>query len=249
VRVLINTGVHRDGHVCEPATACYIQHALGINIEFQGRRTVSFDLANGGAGMLNALHVLCALMDSEEVQAGLVVSSEANRDRRPDPAYTYPASGAAVLVDPSPHSSTGFGAFAFDTHEEHADLYTSVVSLKEKRGRIVMRRASELEDAYLAGAGAAVEAALARDGLRREDVALVVPAQISRSFLARLPEAIGIGKDRVADLSSQLPDTLSTSVFLALHRVSARRPFAPGEKAVLLACGSGVTVAAATYHY
>ena len=39
VRVLINAGVHRDGHVCEPAIAAYIQHGLGINIEFQGRRT------------------------------------------------------------------------------------------------------------------------------------------------------------------------------------------------------------------
>ena len=35
VRVLVNAGVHRDEHVCEPAIACYVQHALGINVDFE----------------------------------------------------------------------------------------------------------------------------------------------------------------------------------------------------------------------
>ncbi len=77
----------------------------------------------------------------------MVVSSEANSDRRPDPAYTWPASGAAVLLDVSPRSGVGFGAFAFETHEEHAELFSSVVSLAETHGRILVRRAAELEDA------------------------------------------------------------------------------------------------------
>ena len=42
----------------ESDTAAYIQHRLGINIEFQGRRTLAFDLLNGGCGMLNGVHVL-----------------------------------------------------------------------------------------------------------------------------------------------------------------------------------------------
>jgi 3-oxoacyl-[acyl-carrier-protein] synthase-3 len=249
VRVLINTGVHRDGHVCEPAIAAYIQHQLGINIEFQGRRTLSFDLLNGGCGMLNAAQVLSALMLSGEIQAGMVVSSEADSDRHPDPAYVWPASGAAVMLDLSPRSSVGFGAFAFHTREKDAELLTSVVSLEKAGGHLIPRRDPRVERLWLESAGAAVDEALERDGLRREEIDVVVPSQIGSAFLDQLPEAIGLAPEKIARFDSELPDTLSTSVFLALRRTLDTRPPKPGEKALLMAFGSGLTVAAATYHF
>ncbi|HTY08163.1 MAG TPA: 3-oxoacyl-[acyl-carrier-protein] synthase III C-terminal domain-containing protein [Candidatus Edwardsbacteria bacterium] len=249
VRVLVNSGVHRDGHVCEPAIAAYIQHRLGINTEFQGRRTLSFDLLNGGCGMLNAAQVLWALMQGGDVPVGMAVASEANGDRRPDPASAIAASGAALLLDISPRRDVGFGSFAFRTDDTAADLYTSVVDLTVRRGRLLLRRRAELEQAYLAMVGAAVDEALAKEGLSREQIDRVVPAQISAGFLSRLPAASGFPRERVADLTGQLPDTISTSVFLALQRSLAARPPARGEKALLIACGAGVTVAAATYHF
>jgi len=249
VGVLINAGVHRDGHTCEPAIACYIQHGLDINVEFQGRRTLAFDLMNGGCGMLNAAQVVSALLLSGDAQVGLVVASEANGDRSPDPAYTYPPSGAAALLDLAPRKDQGFGAFVFHTHEEHAGLYTSVVSLAQARGRIRIERQAGLEDAWLSCAAAVVDEALQREGLRREEIDLVVPSQISAGFLARLPEKIGFAKEKVADDSSELADTLTTSVFLALSRARESGRLPEGKRALLLAFGSGITVGAATYRF
>jgi 3-oxoacyl-[acyl-carrier-protein] synthase-3 len=248
VRVLINAGIHRDGHVCEPAIACYIQHALGINVEFGGRRTLAFDLQNGGVGMLNAIHAVTALAASGDAHVGLVVASEANSDRHPDTAYTYARSGAAVLVDISPRAAVGFGSFAFHTRDEDAGMYSSVVSLREKRGRLLLRRSAELEDAYLAACAAAVEAVLESEGIHRADIDLVIPAQISPGFLARLPAVLSIPADRVADLTSQLPDTHTTSVFLAFHHLLRADLLSSGKTVLLLACGSGVTAGAAIYH-
>ena len=159
--------------------AVFIQHRLGINIEFQSRSTLSFDLQNGGCGMLDAAQAAVALLQGGEIAAGLVVASEANPDRHPDPRFDYPASGAAMLLDLSPWRGTGFGEFVFHTRDDHADLYTSLVSLAEKRGRIVIDRRAELEDTYLSMAGGVVEDVLTRDRLRREEIDLVVPAQIS----------------------------------------------------------------------
>jgi 3-oxoacyl-[acyl-carrier-protein] synthase III len=249
VRVLVNAGVHRDRHICEPAMAAYIQHRLGINVDFQGRRTLAFDLSNGGCGMLNAIHVVSSLIASGEVQVGLVVASEVNSDRHPDPAYPYRSSGAAVLLDVSPRDRVGFGGFAFHTHDQHADLCTSVVSLAEPRGRLLVRRAPELEEAFLAAAPAVVGEVLAGDGLRPEEVDLVVPTQVSAAFLRRLPGVIGFPAERVVDLTDRLGDTLTTSPFLALHlaRVAGRVP--SGARVLLLAFGSGVTVGAATYSF
>jgi 3-oxoacyl-[acyl-carrier-protein] synthase III len=249
VRVLINTGIHRDEHICEPAMACYIQHGLDINIEFQGRRTLAFDLMNGGVGMLNALHVLTAMMHAGEASVGMVVASEVNADATPDPAYPYPASGAAVLLDLAPRKGVGFGAVAVDTKEEFADLYTSVVTLKEKKGRILFKRKAELEEAWLSGAKVAVDQALEREGLKREEIDRVISAQISPKFLKHLPATIGLPADKVVDLSGELADTLSTSTFLAFERAQAKAPLGPGKKALLLAFGSGVTVGATTYRF
>jgi len=249
VRVLVNTGVHRDGHVCEPAIACYVQHALGINVDFHGRRTLSFDLLNGGVGMLNAAHLLAAQMLAGEIQVGMVVASEANSDRRPDPDSAVVPSGAALLLDLSPRNGGGFGSFVFETRDEAADLYTSVVSLKEPRGRLLIRRRAELEEAWLGAASAAVAGALARDGLRPADVDLVVPSQVSPAFLSRLPAAIGFPAERVADYTATLPDTLTTSVVLALDRARTEGALGPGKRALLLAVGSGVTAGAVSYRF
>lgn len=249
VRVLVNAGVYRDGHVCEPAIAAYVQHALGVNVDFHGRRTLSFDLLNGGVGMLNAAHLLVSQMHAGEIQVGMVVASDANPDRRPDPGSAVAASGAALLLDLSPRNGAGFGSFAFVTREESADLYTAVVSLKEPRGKLLIRRRAELEEAFLAGAASAAKAVLERDGLRPEDVDLVVPSQVSASFLARLPGALGLPREKVADYASVLPDTPTTSVFLAFDRARAEGALGPGRTALLLACGSGVTVGAATYRF
>lgn len=249
VRVLINCGVYRDDHICEPAIAAYIAHGLNLNIEFQGRRTTAFDLLNGGCGMLNAIQVVDALLSSGEIQVGMVVASEINSDRRPDPSYSYPPSGAAVLLDCAPRDGVGFGSFAFDTDDQQADCYRSIVSLKEKRGRLSIKREHALDELYRAGLSRAVADVLARDGLRPEDIDVVVPPQISRQFIAGLPASIGIGADRIVDLEGRLPDTLTTSTLLTLQRELGSARTLPGKKALLLACGSGVTVGAATYHF
>jgi 3-oxoacyl-[acyl-carrier-protein] synthase-3 len=249
VGVLIHAGVTRDHHVCEPANAAYIQRRLGINVEFQGARTLSFDLGNGGCGMLDAVHVLCALLQEGTLRCGMVTASEGNADWRAKGDRPCPDSGAAVLLELSPRPGAGFGGFAFHTRGEHADMAATVVSLVEARGRLLVRRDAGVEDLWLEMAGPVVEEVLAQDGLERGGVTRVVPAQLSAGFLARLPQAIGFPPERVADFSKDLPDTLSTSVFLALQRERVLRPPRPGETMLLLAFGSGLTAAAAAYHF
>lgn len=249
VGVLVSAGVYRDGHVAEPAIAAYIQHRLGINVEFQGRPTLSFDLLNGGCGMLNAAQVVGAMLQSGRIEAGMVVAGEANSDRRPDAASKVPRSGAALLLELPSKDDTGagFGAFAFRTHEEDAGLFTAVVSLAVPRGRLLVRRQARLEEAWLSHAAATVDEALAKEHLARDQVDLVVPAQISAGFLARLPAAIGIPAGKVVDFTAKLPDTGSTSVVLAWHAMVARRRPAAGTRVLLLTFGSGLTVGAALY--
>jgi 3-oxoacyl-[acyl-carrier-protein] synthase-3 len=249
VGVLVNAGVHRDDHVCEPAGAAYIQRRLGINVEFQGRPTSSFDLLNGGCGVLNAAQVVAALLESGEAEAGLVVASEADSDRRPDPSWPYAASGGALLLDLSPRRDAGFGAFSFCTREEHAGRSTSVVRLDAPRGRLLLHRDPGLEELWLGMAREAAAGALERDRLGFADIDLVVPAQVSAPFLARLPGALGTAPERHVAVPGLTAYTLSTSVVLALAEARRTGRTPPGTRALLLAFGSGLTVAAATYRF
>lgn len=248
VEVLINTGVYRDKHYAEPAFACFIQKELDINVEFRGRQVLSFDLVNGGCGMLNATHVISNMMRSGVARVGMVVASETNADRRPDPSYTYASSGAALVLDLSPVSSEGFGAFVFRTFEQHSELYSSVVSLAQKHGRLFIRKEQELEQTYLDKIPEVWQALLAEESITADEIDLVCASQVSPTFVSALSAALKMPREKIVDISEMHADTLTTSPFLAYAHARERGILRAGQKVAFLAVGSGVTVGAAIYH-
>lgn len=246
--VLINAGVYRDRHYAEPAFACFIQDKLDINVEFQGRQTLAFDLLNGGCGMLNAAQVMSDMILSRTVEVGIIVASEANADRHPDPSYRYPASGAAAVLDVSPQSQQGFGDFVFTTLVEHQDLYGSVVCLAAAGGKLLLRQEAALEQAYLEATASAWNMLLERSGLEATAVDWILPSQISSRFIRQLASTIDVDPARCVDVTERHGDTLTTSWLLAMHDAFERKVIAPGSTGVILCCGSGVTAGAAVYH-
>ncbi len=248
IAILINTGIHRDGHYAEPAVACFIQKKLDINPEFQEMRTLSFDLQNGGSGMLSGAYVLANMMRSGQIQAGMVISSEGNYDNQPDPNYHYPSSGAAIILDISPISSKGFGSFCFKTFDEYSDMYTSVVSLKEKKGKILINRKKELEETYLHCVPQVWDELLRSEGLAPDAVDLVIPSQISPSFVSALPKTLGLPKEKILDVTDFIDDTLSTSPILALQRAIDKKFVTKDQTLVFLTVGSGITIGSAVYY-
>ncbi|NQU67221.1 MAG: hypothetical protein HQ510_04695 [Candidatus Marinimicrobia bacterium] len=249
IQLLINTGIHRDDHYAEPAFAAFIQKKLGINAEFQGRKTLSFDLQNSGCGMLSAAYVITTMIQSGSVQVGMAISSEANSDKKPDPNYTYPESGAAIIVDVSPTSSEGFGGFVFKTFEKYRDLYSSVVSLLEKRGRLLVRKKQGLEEAYLQCVEPVLSELLQHENLELADIDYLIPSQISDGFLKNLADKISFPLDKIVNTTHLFADTLTTSVFLGLQYLMDQEPIAPGKKVVLLTFGAGITVGATIYYF
>jgi 3-oxoacyl-[acyl-carrier-protein] synthase-3 len=137
----------------------------------------------------------------------------------------------------------------FHTHEEHLDLFASTVSLAVPRGKLTIKRAVEIEEVWLRHVGAAVDELLTAERLARSEIDFVVPAQISPHFLQKLPDRIGLPREKLVDLSATLADTHSTSTFLALHHLIASGQATSGRRALLLAFGSGITVGAATYRF
>jgi 3-oxoacyl-[acyl-carrier-protein] synthase-3 len=249
VQLMINTGVFRDNHILEPALAAFVQDRLGINCSFGGLRTFSFDLINSGCGMLNAIDIINRLMITGEKRIGMVVSSDVNTDANPDPNYTYRESGVALIIDRSTNNSVGFGSITFKTFESYQKYYSAVVAIRKKYGNLYIRKNAELERAYLSCVGSVFEEILGKEKLTRDDIDLVIPSQISSSFIAGLADALNIPSEKILNVLDTIKgDTHTTSVFIGFDRAIKTDIIKPKQKIVLMSVGAGITVGGTVYY-
>ena len=72
IGALIHASVCRD-HL-EPATACVVHHELGLPAACQ-----IFDLSNACLGLMNGVLLLSTMIDSGQIEAGIVVGTEGSR--------------------------------------------------------------------------------------------------------------------------------------------------------------------------
>ncbi|MGB9226123.1 3-oxoacyl-ACP synthase, partial [Mycobacterium sp.] len=133
VDLLINAGIYNDRGISEPAVASLIQEDIGANPEQQpgtGQGTFSFDVRNGGCGMLSGIQLVDGMLASGTVKLGLVVASDIDPDPGVSEGFGFPAVGGAVLLS-ADDSRAGFTAFRCATFPEFAGLFQSSVAWRE----------------------------------------------------------------------------------------------------------------------
>src|SRR6266545_7069851 len=97
--LLVNAGLYHDRNLGEPALAALIQEDIGANPEdpHPGHHgTFSFDVANGGCGMLTGLQLVDGFLRSGTIRHALVVASDANPGRRLARRFPFTSAGAAL---------------------------------------------------------------------------------------------------------------------------------------------------------
>src|SRR5581483_6555748 len=75
--LLVNVGVYRERGLGEPALAALIQQDVAANagrIASDRHGTFSFDIDNGGCGVLTGLDVLRGFLTSQAIRVGMVVA-------------------------------------------------------------------------------------------------------------------------------------------------------------------------------
>lgn len=104
IDLLINAGIYREDNTVEPAISAFLQKELGLNLDYvknnTGKAAFSFDLMNGACGVLNAIQVAQACLQSSSVQKVLIVCQNANP--------RYACLGAAMLLELSDNPQKGF---------------------------------------------------------------------------------------------------------------------------------------------
>ncbi|MER5731785.1 hypothetical protein ABT084_26195 [Streptomyces sp. NPDC002138] len=113
VGVLVNVGVYRESNTFEPALAALVQKEAGISLDYLAdpAPAFSFDLMNGACGVLGAVQVGQALLDTGSTERLLITAADVHPggDARSDPEYPYADLAGAWLLERGADPGSGFG--------------------------------------------------------------------------------------------------------------------------------------------
>ena len=254
VDLLVNAGVYNDKGISEPAVASLIQEDIGANPEQHpgaGQGTFSFDVRNGGCGLLSGIQLVDGLLASGTVKLGMVVASDIDPDPGVSEGFSFPAVGGAVLLS-ADDSRAGFTAFRSATFPQFAGLFGSSVAWQDDtqagrggHGRNVLT--VEMDESYadraLQCAESTLRAAAADGVLDLGEVDLLVATASVPGFAAALAQRLGTSDVRVASPSGALAGTHTAALAVALEPVRLD----VGRTALFVCVGAGITVVAALY--
>ena len=254
VDLLINAGVYNDRGISEPAIASLIQEDIGANPEQQpgtGQGTFSFDVRNGGCGVLSAIQLVDGLLASKTVKLGMVVAADIDPEPGVSEGFGFAPVGGAVLLS-ADDSRAGFTAFRCVTFPEFAGLYQSNVVWRQDirpgpndQGRNVLT--VEIAESYpehaLECAESTVRELAADSMLDLGDVDLLVATASVPGFAAELAKRLGVAAERVALPPPALARAHTAAVPVALQQGRLEA----GITALFVCVGAGMTVVAALY--
>jgi 3-oxoacyl-[acyl-carrier-protein] synthase-3 len=248
IDLLVYAGIYHDRLLGEPALAALIQQDIGANPEdpHPGHHgTFSFDVANGGCGMLDALLVADGFLAAGTAHHVLVVASDSHPGRRWAHRFPYLPTGAALVCSHTdgPGGLRGF-RFAHAPGPGGADGGSrATVALDHGRNRLHI-------SGHACGPGEAALAAqatgdlLAALGTAIADVDVVVANPLQPAFLDSLVDALGAPADRVVTAPGEaLVHTAGLAVALGEARRQDR--LTPGATALLVSAGAGPTAGVA----
>jgi 3-oxoacyl-[acyl-carrier-protein] synthase III len=160
-----------------------------------------------------------------------------------------------VLLDRGGDSDVGFGAFAFKSFPEFAPALSAHCNM---HGRIEGERHVPIlvvdidpgiERRFAEIAASTAEEFLSNQGLRKEDISVYMPPQISSACITQFAKHLGIDTDRCLDVTVPDGDLFTASVPHCLREVEKRGMCGSGDIGLIVNVASGLEVGCATYYF
>ena len=231
-----------------PATACYVQQALGAN------RAVAFDISAACSGFLYAMKISKRLISDGAFKNALIIGAEklssvTNWDDRTTCVLFGDGAGAAVLRRAEPEEGSilatemgtdgnlthllnipGGGSACPITSENVNDHLFTLTMMGKEVFKHAVNRMKE-----------AAEKVIDRADLRPEDIACVIPHQANLRILTFLARKLDIALEKVVVTVDQHANTSAASIPLALDIAVRDGRIKRGELLLLEAFGAGFT--------
>jgi 3-oxoacyl-[acyl-carrier-protein] synthase III len=252
VDVLLFAGIYHSGFVYEPAIAAMIAGKLDLNarVEPRERKTVAFDVLNGGLGFLNACQIATELIASGGCETALVVASEIESNGPGCPVHPRGVveTGAALLLTRTAGES-GFGDVVVSVHGEYLTDFEAYCAQRDGTSFVQVEQTGAFEEHLFDCIPAAVDRLLALEGLELTQIRWILPPQRSRAFIAELSRRMQLAPERVVDVTRPEGDLFTSALPHALEHVLVGGLARPGDLALLIDVAAGVQVGCALYRF
>ncbi|MBI0435558.1 beta-ketoacyl-ACP synthase III [Roseomonas sp. KE0001] len=222
-----------------PSTAARLQAKLGIS------RGFAFDVSAACAGFVYALSIADSMLRTGQARCALVIGAEVFSrlmDWKDRGTCVLFGDGAGAVVLQATETPGDRGLLSCHLHADgrHGDiLYVEQeVGLLRMTGREVFRHA-------VSKLAAAVDEALAANGLDKSEVSWLVPHQANARIIDAMGRKLGLPPERVVMTVDRHANTSAASIPLALAEATRDGRVQRGDLILMEAIGGGLTWGAA----
>ena len=234
VGVLINAGVYPDNYLQEPAFAAMLQGKAQRRGHGNPENMFSFDLHEGGGGMIMAFRILNGFLDSGKIENGMVVAGD---------AVNYSELAGAVLLSKG-KPGIGFEQFSQDTYPEYSADYSSYTKYLDGELKSFINQSDKYLDHCIICIKESIAGFLEKEHLGIEDIHLIISSQSPVGVARRLDELYP--GDKVSGIDDG-PEVYSAGLVYSLDLAMSNQRFTHAKRILFVSVGAGISVSLALY--
>ena len=230
-----------------PATACLVQDRIGAN------KAWGFDLSAACSGFAYALTVGAQFVGAGTHKKALVIGSDTmtsilNYQDRATCVLFGDGAGAALVEPAGPnegildfeHDVDGSGG-QFLYMPGGGSLNPSTAETVEKKMHYVHQEGSQVFKYAVRRMAELAVHLIERNGLKNDDIALVVPHQANLRIIKAMQERLGVDDSKVMVNIDKYGNTTAATIPLGLRDAVAQGRLKKGDLALVLTVGAGYT--------
>jgi 3-oxoacyl-[acyl-carrier-protein] synthase III len=254
VGLLIHAGVYREDFICEPAIAAFVAGELAMNDDVKSidqPKTLAFDVFNGAVGFLNACCVAARIIQARGVERAMIVTAEIenNAGVAGAPRRGVAEMGSAVILERGDASGGGFGEFLFRYLPAHLQDFTATTGGFDGKPALIMTGSPQQDAVFLEAIPGAVDELLARADLSPEAIDVVLPPQLSPSFVRALQERLALPRAAWVNVAGAAGDLFTSSLPVAFAEARRQGLTRPGGRGLIINVAAGAQIGCAIYHF
>ncbi len=250
IGMLLYAGLYNENHQGEPSLASLIQDRIQKDyirprlFSREPENIFSFDIHNGGGGILDAFHIADGFIASGDLEYSLIVAGDTKPVSGSSHNYNYSSSAGAVLLT-NGSEEKGFIRFKSRTYPEYKNDFNSSTNWDTGNFRfIIEEKACYLEDC-LRCAIDTTNIFLEEEKLNTEDIDLLITSQSPLGFREKFISNTGL-KDHLTVKESNR-EIYSAGLIFSMNKVFQNGKFNVSKNILFLTVGSGITVSLSLY--
>ena len=257
IGLLLNTGIYRHKNTGEPAIAALIQKKIAACKHFnydpgKSTSTFSFDINNGGCGLLTGIEIINLALCDGEINYGMLVTGDSEPFHGLSENFNIHPASAALILEKSDNSN-GFSLFRTYTFPEYSAEFVSRTFYNNpgwfRKGKNILnikQKESWLDNCVDCSVKSLFNF-LDESGMSLNDIDLIIPSQNPSGFTGMLKKRLGLNDNFIEVEKDGKMIYHTAGPAFALKKVWDDNRFRSSKNIVFLTVGSGINVSLALY--